>query len=97
MQTLQAIATMALNPSKDRKRKATLIIVTPALLGQWQAEIFAKSSLRAFVYHGADRERNIREMINMADAIITTYTTLAHEAPKEALVSSPWRRCLISC
>jgi len=34
-QTLQAIATIALNPSKDHKRKVTLVVVTLALLGQW--------------------------------------------------------------
>jgi SNF2 family DNA or RNA helicase len=86
-QTLQAIATIALNPSKDHKRKVTLVVVTPALLGQWQLEIFEKSKLHAFLYHGVDRERNARQMISVADVILTTYTVLAREAPKGQIVS----------
>lgn len=87
-QTVQAIATVVLNPSEDPERRVTLVVVTQGLLKQWQDEIVNKSSLCPFVYHGAGREHNARAMLSKADIILTTYAVLAREVSKEPRVST---------
>ncbi|WVQ98513.1 hypothetical protein IAU59_005639 [Kwoniella sp. CBS 9459] len=79
--TVQSIALLASNPSKDPKIKATLIIAPLALLTQWKSEIESKCTpnlLRVLIYHGQKRPKSAN-ILKQYDVILTTYGTLTSE------------------
>ncbi|WVR05014.1 hypothetical protein IAU60_002026 [Kwoniella sp. DSM 27419] len=79
--TVQTIATLALNPSQDRKVKSTLIIAPLALLSQWKSEIETKcvhGLMRVGIYHGPKRIKSANDLRSY-DVVLTTYGTLTSE------------------
>ncbi|RFU32920.1 hypothetical protein B7463_g3424, partial [Scytalidium lignicola] len=73
-------------PSGVKARHATFgsLIVTPlSILTCWEEQIkrhFKSNSIRYVIYHGAEREQNIAEIL-ANDIVITTYNTLRAECP----------------
>lgn len=83
--TIQALALLVSKPSKDPRRKTTLIVAPVALLKQWEREIATKIKsthrLSTFVAHGTGRLAKwstLREF----DVVLTTFGTLASELKK---------------
>ena len=83
--TIQALALMVSRPSKDPRRKSTLIVAPVALLRQWKRELETKLKsshrLRVVLLHGSSRNEkwsSLREH----DVVLTTYGTLASEYNK---------------
>ena len=60
---------------------ASLIVLPVSLVHNWEKEIQKFTpSLKAFVYKGARRERNIEEILYNYDIILTTYGTVRNDA-----------------
>ena len=83
--TIQALALIVSRPSKDPRRKSTLIVTPVALLRQWKRELETKlrssHRLRVVLLHGSSRNEkwsSLREH----DVVLTTYGTLASEYNK---------------
>ncbi|WVQ71425.1 hypothetical protein IAR50_000962 [Cryptococcus sp. DSM 104548] len=83
--TVQSIATIVGNPSKDPKQKTTLIVAPLALLGQWKVEIESKTTpglLKVCIHHGPKRTASIANL-KQYDVVLTTYGMLVSEGPNE--------------
>jgi len=66
---------------KVLKSNATLVICPASLVHQWQKEIerrVRRGLLRVIVYHGTNREANMRSLAS-ADVVITTYNIISRE------------------
>lgn len=80
--TLEMIALMMLHPrphSTEKLIKATLVIVPPAILTQWENELATHSpNLRVFVYPG---RQNLDGAIQLSDydAVLVSYPVIASE------------------
>lgn len=87
IQTLALLHQHRLYPSS--KRAGTLIVAPLALLNQWEKEILEKSANRLTVYiHHGPKRFTLKEQLRKFDVVITTYSVLAMESPKEEKVSS---------
>ncbi|GAB0495168.1 hypothetical protein MMPV_006466 [Pyropia vietnamensis] len=72
--------------ARSRRRGGTLVVCPLSLLAQWVdelAEHVAPGMLRVVTYYGAKRGARGTEAISLAaaDVVVTTYQTLAAEAP----------------
>lgn len=83
--TIQALALLVSRPSKDPRRKTTLIVAPVALLKQWDREIATKikktHQLSSFVLHGTGRNAKWSDL-REHDVVLTTFGTLASELKK---------------
>lgn len=84
--TIQALALILSRPSKDPRRKTTLIVAPVALLKQWEREIATKVKashrLRTYMLYGSHRNAkwsNLREH----DVVLTSFGTLSSELKKK--------------
>jgi non-specific serine/threonine protein kinase len=77
--TIQALALLAKEQELGEGRPS-LVVVPNSLLFNWQREAkkFAPS-LTLLVYHGGNRH-NYREIMNMADVVLTTYGTIIRDS-----------------
>lgn len=81
--TVQAMALILANPSRDPKHKTTLIVAPLALLRQWEQEILTKINrrykLKTLVFHGqVAREMTVSEVLQH-DVVLCTYAKLQTE------------------
>lgn len=78
LQTIEALALIIANPSKNPDIIATLVVAPLPLISQWQSEIGKHTSLRSMVYHG-----NLRfitaETLKHFDVVLTTYDIVSSE------------------
>lgn len=80
--TLEMIALMMLNPRQnptEKKIAATLVIVPPAILTQWENELATHSpNLRLFVYPG---RQNLPDGVRLSDydVVLVSYPVIASE------------------
>jgi SNF2 family DNA or RNA helicase len=67
----------------------TLIVAPVALIHQWEREIVSKSSIRlkVCVYHGP-KKISTKEEMRKYDVVITTYSVLSNETPREEKIST---------
>ncbi|XP_062184169.1 helicase-like transcription factor CHR28 isoform X2 [Phragmites australis] len=72
--------------SNTRAAAGTLVVCPASVLKQWANELSVKvmesAKLSVLVYHGGSRTRDPTELATY-DVVVTTYTTVAHEVPKE--------------
>jgi hypothetical protein len=65
--TIQTLALMVSRPSRDEKRKTTLIVAPVALLRQWEREIKnklkAEHSLSVYIFHGSKRTKTSADLM----------------------------------
>lgn len=91
--TIQAISLVLARREVDRARfgKAvgcTLVLCPLVAVSQWSNEIdrfTSPGSTKVLVYHGAKREKNVKELMKY-DFVLTTYSTAENE----------FRRCMMS-
>ncbi|WBW74765.1 DNA translocase Rhp16b [Schizosaccharomyces osmophilus] len=62
--------------------RSTLVVAPLSLIKQWEEEVHSKSNLKALVYHGANRKRDL-DHVHDYDVVITTYQTLVSENAPE--------------
>jgi SNF2 family DNA or RNA helicase len=82
--TIQAIATMCLNPPQEGDPKVTLIVAPPALLAQWKDEIerhCKKNQFSVHIHHGATRIKTVKELAKK-DVVLCTYHAVLNSYPK---------------
>ncbi|KAL6651979.1 hypothetical protein ACP70R_010904 [Stipagrostis hirtigluma subsp. patula] len=72
--------------SKTRPAAGTLVVCPASVLKQWANELSVKvtesAKLSVLVYHGGSRTKNPAELARY-DVVVTTYTTVANEVPKD--------------
>jgi len=75
------LSLFAFEDSNETVQPASLIILPVSLVHNWEKEIqkFAPS-LKAFVYKGIRRDKNIAEILYNYDIILTTYGTVRNDA-----------------
>ena len=56
--------------------KRTLIVLPPALIKQWEEEIYRASKHRALIYYGANKKKIDNNVLNNAPIVITSYSSL---------------------
>ena len=86
----------------ERNAKATLIVCPTSVLSNWQEQIgnhIVMGKLSWYVYHGASRTQDTREL-SKHDIVLTTYGTVSSEASdslkkKKALTSLQWFRVVL--
>ncbi|EPY51093.1 ATP-dependent DNA helicase Rhp16b [Schizosaccharomyces cryophilus OY26] len=89
--TIQTISLIISHPyqgksleTKDEVNKSlipchsTLVIAPLSLIKQWEGEVHSKSNLKALVFHGANRKKELNH-VHDYDVVITTYQTLVSE------------------
>ncbi|KAI9788516.1 MAG: hypothetical protein M1816_006856 [Peltula sp. TS41687] len=90
--TIQALALMVSRPSKDLRRKTTLIVAPVALLKQWEQEIKTKikstHKLTVHILHGTGRGAKWSDLKEF-DVVLTTFGTLASELRKKEKAKPP--------
>ena len=83
--TIQALALLVSRPSKDPRRKTTLIVAPVGLLRQWENEIKTKLrsgyGLKTYLLHGSGRNASW-EKLRTYDVVLTTFGTLASDYVK---------------
>ncbi|KAJ3362470.1 hypothetical protein HDU91_003403 [Kappamyces sp. JEL0680] len=91
IQTLALIHEKRLGTST--KEAGTLIVAPLALIRQWEREILSKSARRlsVYVHHGSNRASQ-KSVLRKYDVVITTYSVLANEMPKQAYFDSHMRK-----
>lgn len=80
--TIEALALILARPSRNHKRKTTLIVAPLALLRQWKREIETKLKpqhpLTAIIFHGPGKYMKIDDLLEH-DVVLCTYGKLAAE------------------
>ena len=75
--------------AKGRPAAGTLVVCPTSVLRQWAEELHNKVTSRAnlsvLVYHGSNRTKDPYELANY-DVVITTYSIVSMEVPKQPLV-----------
>ena len=85
--TILMIGTMFIN-----FLQRTLIILPPALIQQWQKEIFVCTGHKALMYYGLNKKNITLEILANAPIVLTTYNTIL---PKECLTKKIiWSRVI---
>lgn len=72
--TIQAIAALA--HLRARGHTHFLVVCPASVLINWTREITARSHLRAFPLHGADRAANLKRWVGAGDVAVTTFDSL---------------------
>ena len=91
--TLMTIANIVNGKSKDKKKKTTLIVASPALVSQWYQEIRRHCQSQKDNKHGIGRVIQFRAghritsddpcgIMEDADIVLTTYTEVSKSYPK---------------
>lgn len=79
----------ALLQSKGRPAAGTLIVCPTSVLRQWAEELHnkvtSKADLSVLVYHGSNRTKDPFELAKY-DVVLTTYSIVSMEVPKQPLV-----------
>ncbi|XP_031262898.1 helicase-like transcription factor CHR28 [Pistacia vera] len=79
----------ALGHARGRPAAGTLVVCPTSVLRQWAEElrnkVTSKGSLSILVYHGSNRTKDPSELAKY-DVVITTYSIVSMEVPKQPLV-----------
>lgn len=75
--------------TKGRPSAGTLIVCPTSVLRQWadelQNKVTSKANLSVLVYHGSSRTKD-PHMLAKYDVVLTTYSIVSMEVPKQSLV-----------
>ncbi|KAL1873175.1 hypothetical protein Daus18300_003994 [Diaporthe australafricana] len=91
--TVQALSLIIAHPSRDPKRKTTLIVAPLALLRQWEKEISTKVKpqykLKTVVFHGPECKYQTASQLLEYDVVLCTYAKLQTEYKNKFELKKP--------